>query len=722
MNAHSWRRGRAGSLELAAIGVVLAASIRSGAQTAEQLPGSPEKAAPASEPKPTAAQDEKDASGDVPELVVTATRTPRPLRDVPASVTVLPRKEIERSPTQTLDELLRTVPSYATFRRTSSLVSDPTAQGVNLRGVGPSGVSRTLVLVDGIPGNDPFGGWFYWRSIPRLGIDRVEIVPGGGSALYGNYALGGVIQVFSRPVTGLAFDADVEGGYRRQIWTAARAADRLGAASGSVEGEFLSTVGYPVVADGFRGAIDRSAPSEHATVNARVDAEASSAIRLFASGGYFWEDQNGGTTFTTALVRSGNYSAGASFASANLGTFDLSLFGHVQSFNQQRARVNVDRSAEILAASQQVPTDDEGTALVWTSRPLTAAGTHRPSAGVDLRRIHGVSKEDLFPAAVAPGSIVRREAGGDQQFAGVFIQDLYEPSAALELVGALRFDWWKNLNASQLTLNGAQASSTMAFDDRSDRQLTPKLGGRFRPYEWLAIRASGYRAFRAPTLNELYRPFQVGTVLTAANPDLSAETLWGAEGGVELSAQSTLTARATAFWNQLDQPITNVTLAAPLPDGSQRQRQNVGRARIRGIEVDAGWRLGRTWIATLAYTFVDSAVTQSPDNPQLVGKQLAQDPAHRASFAITFDDPRLLTASLQSRFVGPQYEDDLNLQPMAGFFIVDLAVSRQLVSGLEVFAAIENLFDRQYVVGRAGIDTIGQPFTVRGGLRLRTGR
>lgn len=657
----------------------------------------------------------------MPEVVISATRSPRPIRDVSAAVTVLPRKEIARSPTQTLDDLLRSVPSYATFRRSSSLAADPSAQGVNLRGVGPSGVSRTLVLVDGIPANDPFGGWFYWRSIPRLGMDRIEVVPGGGSALYGNYALGGVVQVFTRPVLDRSFDADAEAGYAAQLRAAVRGADRIGALSASLEGEVFSAAGNPVIAPELRGAIDRSSPSEHANVDGRLELNPWPSLRLFASGGFFWEDQNGGTTFTTAWVRSASYSTGVSLAGAAYGSVDLSFFGHLQSFNQQRARVNADRSSEALAAIQNVPTDDQGAAVVWTSPPLALGGAHRLSAGADLRRIHGTSKEELFPASIAPSSILAREAGGEQQFAGAFVQDLYDPSPALELMGALRLDGWKNLHASQRTENGLAQETTAPFENRSEQQLSPKLGARYRPVDWLAFRSSAYRAFRAPTLNELYRPFQVGTVLTAANAQLSAETLEGVEAGVELS-EARWTARATGFWNRLDQPITNATLETPLPDGSQRQRQNVGQARIRGIELDAGVRFARMWLLTAAYTFVDSSVTRSPGTPQVVGKDLAQDPAHRASAALTFDDPNLVTGTLQIRFVGPQFEDDLNTLPMAGFAIADLAISRRIASNLEVFAAAENLFNHSYVVGRAGVDTIGQPFTVRGGFRLRTGR
>jgi len=654
------------------------------------------------------------------ETVVTATRTPRPLRDVPTSVTVLPRNEIAQSPTQTLDELLRTLPSFATFRRTSSLVSDPTAQGVNLRGIGPSGVSRSLVLLDGVPGNDAFGGWFYWRQIPRIGIDRIEVVPGGGSAIYGNYALGGVIQVFSRPVIGPELEIDGAAGYPRQLALAARAADRFGMVSGILEAEGFSTSGYPVVAPRERGPVDQDAPSDHATATGSFAFDLGQGLRIWAKGGYFWEQQNGGTPLSSASVHSGSYSGGVTLPGA-IGNFDYTFFGHVQDFRQNRSRINPTRSSEVPAARQDVPSDDQGLTIQWSSRALSWGGTHQLTSSVELRRIHGISQEDLFPALVSASSIVRRETGGDQLFLGVSGQDSYQISSALEVVGALRLDGWRNFHASKVTQDGSQTRTTMPFADRADRQLSPKLAARYRVVEWFTVRAGGYTAFRAPTLNELYRPFQVGNILTAANDQLTAETLGGGEAGLELNPRAGLSIRGTGFWNVLHQPITNVTLAAPLADGSQRQRKNLGRAQIRGFEVDAGWHFSHAWTAGLAYTFVDSRVTDAPGVPQLVGNRLAQDPVHRGNLRLTFDLPTLLVATVQVRFVGPQFEDDLNQLPMPGFLLIDLAASRRIGSGVEVYAAIENLLNRRYLVGRAGIDTIGQPFTARVGLRLHLG-
>src|SRR5207248_10498931 len=115
------------------------------------------------------------------------------------SVSVIDAKDADHAAAQTVDDLLRQVPGFSIFRRSSSIVANPTTQGVSLRGAGASGASRTLVLTDGVPLNDAFGGWVYWDRVPRAAIDRIELVRGGSSDLYGSDATSGVINLLTRP-------------------------------------------------------------------------------------------------------------------------------------------------------------------------------------------------------------------------------------------------------------------------------------------------------------------------------------------------------------------------------------------------------------------------------------------------------------------------------------------------------------------------------------------
>ncbi len=714
------RTARGVRARFATVSLLLLAAIAPAASGARE-PGDEQVAQPVAPTPEATPPPPVDGKQFGEEIVVTGNRTPRPLRDAPEAVTVLPRAEIDRSPTKTVDELLRIVPSFGLFRRTSSVVSDPSAQGVNLRGIGPSGVSRSLVLVDGIPANDPFGGWVYWRAIPRLGIDRIEVVPGGGSAVYGNYALGGVTQIFSRPTArGLA--ATTECGSFNPCLLGGRAASDWGPIGGAVEADFLRSDGYPVVAPNQRGLIDADTPSQHATVTGRVEARATPELSFSARGGYFHENENGGTQFTTASVKRLEYAATARYAPAGVGAFDLAVFGHRGEFGQQRAAIasktpdgqSCQRCGETQAAVQDVPTHDVGGSLLWRSRPLPLGGTHTLLVGADAIRITGETRED-FPSTA---SVLLRDANGGQRLYGVFLQDVYDVSEAIAGTFALRYDHWENTEASRFEL-GKGASPAVTFPRHGGGEVSPKVGLRVHLTDRVTVRAAAYRAFRAPTLNELYRPFQVGTVRTNANEGLRPETLDGAETGLEVAIARGVRARVTGFWSELHDPILNVTLAPANPN--LRQRQNLGQARIRGVEADLACRLGRAWIATAAYTLADSRITEAPGQPQLVGQQLPQDPRHKASLSLAFDDRRFLSAVAQVRYVGRQFEDDLNTLPMAEVVLVDLAVSRMLTPVLDAFFAVENLLDRTYLVGRAGVDTLGQPRFLRAGLRWRYG-
>ncbi len=653
------------------------------------------------------------------ETTVTALRLPRPLPDVPSTVTVLVRDEIDRTPALTADDLVRAVPSAATFRRTPSLVADPTAQGVNLRGVAPSGVSRALVLVDGLPANDPFGGWVYWRALPRLGLDRIEVVPGGTSALYGNFALGGVVHLMSRTIENRV-EADVAAGALGTRTLGLAAAGRSGPVGGAIEAEAFGSDGYVPVISERQGTVDGAAESWHGAASGRVEAALSGEKRVGAHVRVFKEHQNGGTPLTTAAVQTVNFGVSFDAHSDRRGSLALAAFGGVGRFDQQRARIAMDRSTEEVAARQEVPHHSQGAFALWTSPVVSAGGSHVVVAGADIRRVTGAADETLFPAMVGPMSVVGRRSHGEQQFAGIFVEELYDPLPWLALSAAGRMDLWRNVGAERTIERGDATTQTTPFPDRNAVELSPRVGALVKLGPWTRVRASGYRAFRAPTLNELYRPFQVGAVLTAANEDLRAERLLGGEIGVERLFGPWGAVRLAGFANLLSDPIVNVTLPMPIA-GAARQRQNLGRARIHGIDASADARLGRKFFATAAYTLADSRVLEARAQPELEGKRLPQDPVHRARLALAFVHPRWVSATVQFRALGDQFEDDLNDLPMDGFVVLDAFAAVPVARGVQLFASAQNLLGRRYLVGRAttGIDTLGPPLVFMGGIRYR---
>lgn len=578
-------------------------------------------------------------------IVVTATRSPVPASESPAPVSII--RDLQQS--KALDEALREDPSFATFRRNSSLVADPSSQGVNLRGIGPSGVSRALVLEDGVPLNDGFGGWIYWGAIPRLSLDRVEVAPGASSALYGSSALGGVVQLISRPIDDRA-DVEMQGGSFGTALGALSVA-RKGAVGVALDLEGLTTGGYTVVAS--PGAVDRDASSRHASGRLRLE---TGPLSLRAGG--FSESENGGTQFTTAAAREGDVALGWS---AN--GIDAHLFTRWAQFDQQRARVAAGRASEQLASTQSAPADEQGASAQWRLESVTV--------GADFRRVFGRSIEST--------STGDRTASGEQRAGGVFVEDVLQFGRA-EMQAALRGDLWHSAG--------------------TDAELSPRLGLRVKATPWLALRAAGYRSFRAPTLNELYRPFQVGQVRTDANPNLGPETLLGAEAGIDVGT----VLQATAFVSRLDHPIVNATVGP-----NHQMRENLGAARIVGLEMRAARSL-RPFRLHAAWTWVESRVFGSD-------AELPQDPRHRVTAGATYEG--FVHADVQVRWTSDQFEDDLNQLRLPGFAVVDVSIERAVGERVTLFASAENLLDRRYLVGlQGGVATIGQPLCVRGGVRV----
>jgi len=485
--------------------------------------------------------------------------------------------------------------------------------------------------------------------------------------------------------------------------------------------EFLGSNGYTVVAPYDRGKIDVPAGSTHISLQGRLEDELSATALLGIRLGFFDENQNGGTEFTNgaAQVRS----LAVTFALGPHEAPELELAGWFRNnvFRQQRARIppipnQPPRSVEFLAGEQRVPADDEGLSAVWHA-PRWASQLF--DVGADFHRISGTSYERLFPVSTAPPTaLTERNGSGVQLAIGAFLQDTIH-LGPVTVVPALRLDHWRNEQGRlELTTVGG-ANTVQDFPERHETQLSPRLGVLWQIIDSVALRASVNRAFRAPTLGELYRPFTVGTISTAANPGLTAETLVGAEAGLEWTPAPVFRARATGFWNELHDPIVNVTLAQPLPDGSARQRQNLGKARVQGVEVALEAQPFRGWELRAGYTFVDSRVLEAELAPATVGKRLPQDPVHRIAGAVEARPAPGWTARVQGIAALIQYEDDQNTLPLGTQFRLDVYLARAIGRVVEIYAAMENILDRRDLVGRAGVDTISGPFTVRLGVRLR---
>jgi len=651
------------------------------------------------------------------EIDVTASRTALPLSQTPASVHVLSTEQIGTSGSLEIDDVLRQVAGFDLFRRNSSRTSNPTTQGISLRGMGSSGASRAVVLLDGVPATDPFGGWMNWSQIPRAAVESVEMLRGGASDLYGGEALSGAVQLLTKTPEATDVNLDVSYGNQTTPNVSGYMGHAFGKWLGTVAGEYFTTNGYIPVQPSQRGAVDNAASSLHRNGEVQLQRQLSRRSRFFVRGSGYDDSRHNGTIIEVNRTRAWQAAMGFDWSGAADDVLEVRGYGGTEDYHQTFATVAASRNTETLARVQQVPSRQWGLSAQYL-RPI--ARSHTLLAGADFAQVTGDSDDVIFTAA-QPSSLVN--AGGLDRSTGVFVEDIARINRRWLVTGIFRFDDWQTVSGFNRTtaLPSGQLSLTQ-FQDRSETALNPKLATHYQINDRVALRASVYRSFRSPTLNELYRSFRLGNILTLANQQLRAERLTGWEAGpTEKLFNGKLNVAQAFFWADVNRPISNVTqtVTAAL---ITRQRQNLGGTRARGLEAQADWSPVK-WVNLAAqYQFVDAQITSYPANQQLVGLRVPEVPRHEFTFQARYSNPRVLTLAMQGRSTSSVFDDDLNTLTLDSYFKMDAFVARRINGMIDVYAAGENLLNQHFMVARTPIVTLGSPLVARAGIQLHLRR
>jgi outer membrane receptor protein involved in Fe transport len=589
-----------------------------------------------------------------------------------------------------------------------------------MRGVGASGTSRALVVVDDIPLNDPFGGWVYWDRVVRESISDVEVVRGGADAsLYGSTAMGGIIQFRTRQPDRTTISAESSWGSENTPQLSLWAGTRVGPWYGSAATDLFRTNGYIPVPEADRGTVDSPANSNHELTEVEFGRRFGDFSRVFARGSYFNEDRHNGTVIQLNNTQLGDFATGVNYETKSAGAISARLFGLFESYYQTFSTVPYLRDSETLTDDQSVPSQALGGSAQW-SRPI--GRTQTLVAGFEGREVHGESN-DILPAVSAT------VAGGRERTMRLFGEDILQLNARLIANLSLGYDHWSDFSARQLKINSSGTTLT-PYPDRAADALSPRASLLYRVKHNTSLTASGYRAFRAPTLNELYRNFYQGNILTYGNPALVAERLTGVEAGIRQSFLSDrLSLRATFFWNDITNAVVNVTITqAP----TTRKKENVDRILSTGVNLDGEFRVSSTLQFAGGYQFAHAVVSSFTPNPgivtlnaSIVGNWIPEVPHQQFTVQARYVNPKLLTANLQGTFVGQQFDDDQNTLLLKRFFTVDLYLGRSLGHGVEIFAAAENMFNQRYytalnvVPNHPTVPDLGTPILARIGLRYQ---
>lgn len=659
---------------------------------------------------------------DLPPLVdvvtVEAARLPPSPMDRAFSIVTLGGEAIATAPR--LDEALTATPGVQLFRRTSSQASNPTTQGISVRSIAGSGASRALVTLDGVPQNDPFGGWVLWTGLPPIGIEQARVIRGAGAGPYGAGALTGTIQLAERTQVPRGGEYEIYGGERGLAG---------GAAAGAVGEVFVSAAaersdGWIPVREG-RGAADQPLYYRGLSGALRWTPEiAGQQLALRLSG--YQEKRSAGIVGADSRATGATLSATLAEAPAAEGELGWRVQGWVKrsDFENRSAAVVAGRNST-TPASEQYATPAMGYGLNAALRRDTAAGGWE--LGADARLSDGETREKF---RYMSGAFTRdRVAGGTQSVAGLY-GETYRNLGDWLLTGGVRIDRWATYDGQRVERDTATGAVTLDNrpQDRDGWLPTGRVGARYAISTDSYLRAAAYAGFRPATLNELYRPFRVGNDVTEANAGLEPEKLYGAEVG--LGSEGDLSWDVTVFANRLDKAVANVTIgfgpgtfpvAGFIPAGGVlRQRQNAGEVDAYGVEA----QVERRWESVslrLAGAYTKAEVDGGASAPQLTGLRPAQTPRLTVTGEASWRPAPTLNLRTVIRYEGDRYDDDLNSRKLSAATQVNLRADWSVSQAVTLYAAAENLLDAEIETAQTGdgLESYDQPRTLRVGLVLR---
>lgn len=640
-----------------------------------------------------------DADDDI---IVLGKGLPLPPGTPAYGATVIDHDRLVNSASGRIENVLTDIAGFQQFRRSDSRSANPSAQGATLRALGGNASSRTLVLLDGVPVADPFFGYIPFDSLVPDRLSGVRVTRGGGSGAFGAGAVAGTIELAS------AGKADLPLVSANALYGSHDASEISGALTPELGAGFMSISARWDRGDGFqttprsqRVAATVPAAYQSWSTGFRAVAPISDTLEIQAHALVFHDDR----TLRFKGADSSSEGQDASIRLVSRGPWAVDALAYVQARNFSNIVIS---STTFRKTLDQHSTPATGIGGKFELRPPIGEN-HVLRVGADIRYADGRTDEDAYNGNT--GTLTaHRHAGGNQTTSGAFLEDDWT-IGRLVLTGGVRADRWSIRDGFSQTIPLAGVATTTRFPNQRDWEFSGRAGALLNLSEKLALRGAGYTGFRLPTLNELYRPFAVFPVTTQANALLKPEKLKGAEAGLDFKPVAGVTIGATAFYNRLNDAIANVTIGV-----NSRKRDNVNAIIAKGVELTAAAKLADfSLIASYAYSH---SVVDAPGQA-FNGLRSAQSPRHAASTTLTWQPRSGPTLSATVRYVGKQFEDDLQTDVLPEATTVDAVARIPIAAGFTVTARAENLFDKKVVTrNQAGSIDLGTPRTLWIGLRF----
>ena len=563
------------------------------------------------------------------DVVVSAQAVPEPQETLAVAATVIGEDEMSRSRTTTLLELLRTVPGLDVVQSGGpGKVASLFLRGTNS--------TQTLVLVDGVRLNSPYFGTVDLSAVPTTNVERVEIVRGPFSALYGSEAVGGVIRIFTKAGSAAESGVDAHGWFAAGSKSARDGTAQVAVSQGKVD-----------VTAGFRRTLtDGDLPNDFFAVtswSASVGAALAEGLR--ASVVFRRDESKTGVPFSGSTPTPYQTNTGETTTLAVPMTVTLS-------------------SKTTLEATARWVRDHPTYSDPLGAFGFTMSDTRSTRAGGRLMLSTALPSQHLSAGAEYEGTKVTSEDSFGVSLPGVTTHT------------------WSLFAEDRVASSGDQVVATLGvrWDDHSafGSAVSPRATLSWRVLAPLKLRTSAGRAFRAPTTGELYYPF-------SGNPELLPEKSIAYEGGAEWTIFPALVAEASYFRNDIRDLI--------IYDGQTQTNQNIGRARTEGVEAVLRTAAFSGWFARASYTYLVATDLDS-DQP------LVRRPKHRASATVGRTYSGGASWNVTGLFVGRRADRDFQdfSRPVEdpSYFRLDISVTLPPLFHVAPFARVTNLLDKQY--------------------------
>ncbi len=639
--------------------------------------------------------DHSVTSVEVEKTIVTATRTETPVENLPVSVTVITSQDIEKMPVTTVDQVLDKMAGLQ-IRRNQGLCNTGSHTTIYMRGTGES--SRVLVLKDGIPVNMAYTGSVdIWNNISLENIEKIEIVRGASSALYGSSAMGGVINIITKKnqktITG---NVSVEGGSLDTYIGNAGISTGGDKFSLRASGGYKETGGYEY----YKGDSWKSyyKTPDNKLINIALGGDVwmgESLLRVDYE--YYMEDSLSATS-TQYDGEKENNSYMLSWG-LPLGKADFSIktyYFDEDSGSDARKYDSTTKNFDQYYYDSDIPKDEYGV-IAQISMEL---GPHRFTMGSDLKWAECDSHY-----AYAEGD---RDFSGKQDFYALFINDevgVFDDR--LILTAGIRYDYWKN-HSGDFYDSTTDTERIIDYPEKSDEAFSPRAGAVFKLTSKTKLRASFGTGFKAPSLYYLYKSGPHGsTRFDLANPDLEAEKMtWSYDAGFDTKPNDHLSISMTFYQSSIEDFLGDRTLAADevpswfSPDDGMAviQKVNLGRVEIYGFEAGIEYKFNNRWSTFINHTYNVSKIKEHEEDPDVEGNYLSYTPRHMTKIGVTYDNPDLFSLGVFLTNVGDRFGDleNTDTKKLEAYQVMDLKVSRRLSKGLEIFGSVNNFTDEDY--------------------------